>query len=102
MTLSPKAPVPIAIAPSIDALIMRRNQLDDELDKIRQQLRDAIRAATHDMPSPAEAKVLKLVRLKMSNKEIAGNLNISVFTVKFHIGNLLRKSACHNRWELWK
>ncbi len=47
----------------------------------------------------AEKKVLKLVTLAKTNKEIARNLGISPATVKRHLENILRKLALKNRVE---
>jgi len=35
----------------------------------------------------------------MSNKEIAGKLNIATFTVKSHVHNILEKLALHSRFK---
>lgn len=47
----------------------------------------------------AEKKVLELVTLAKTNKEIARNLGISHATVKRHLENILRKLALKNRVE---
>jgi DNA-binding NarL/FixJ family response regulator len=36
----------------------------------------------------------------MSNKEIAGLLNLSTYTVKSHVHNILEKMALHSRLEI--
>jgi two-component system nitrate/nitrite response regulator NarL len=36
----------------------------------------------------------------MSNKEIAGKLNIATFTVKSHVHNILEKLALHSRLQI--
>ena len=40
-----------------------------------------------------EKEIIALIVDKMSNKQIAGRLKISVFTVKSHIHNILEKLA---------
>ena len=50
--------------------------------------------------TPAEAKVLELVREGYSNAEIAVRLSISVNTVRYHISNLLSKAGAAERNEL--
>lgn len=47
----------------------------------------------------AEKKVLTLVSLAYSNKEIAAVLHISPSTVKRHLENILRKLGAKNRVE---
>lgn len=47
-----------------------------------------------------EKQMLLLVRSGLSNKEIASKINRSERTVKFHVGNLLRKYSTLNRHSL--
>ncbi|MGH7816686.1 MAG: response regulator transcription factor [Candidatus Binatia bacterium] len=47
----------------------------------------------------AEKRVLALVSLAKTNKEIARDLGISPATVKRHLENILRKLALRNRVE---
>lgn len=58
-------------------------------------------AVTNRTPklTPAEKKVLDLVSLARTNKEIAAILGISPSTVKRHLENLLRKLQLRNRVE---
>jgi DNA-binding CsgD family transcriptional regulator len=50
--------------------------------------------------TPAEARVLELVREGMPNAEIAVRLGLSVNTVKYHVSNLLAKAGVTDRAEL--
>lgn len=50
--------------------------------------------------SPREKEVFSLIKEGLSNAEIASNLYISDNTVKFHMKNILKKTACSNRTEL--
>ena len=50
--------------------------------------------------SPREKEVFSLIKEGRSNSEIASDLYISENTVKFHIKNILKKTACVNRTEL--
>ena len=50
--------------------------------------------------SPREKEVFSLIKEGRSNLEIASDLYISENTVKFHIKNILKKTACSNRPEL--
>lgn len=45
-------------------------------------------------------EVLDLLHQGKTNKEIAAALNIEVTTVKFHVGNILRKFSAADRREL--
>jgi DNA-binding NarL/FixJ family response regulator len=50
--------------------------------------------------TPREVQILEMVRGRMSNREIAGLLKISVSTVKFHLTNILSKRQAGCRQEL--
>src|SRR6185312_13803136 len=52
--------------------------------------------------TPAEAKVLELVREGMHNAEIAVRLGLSVNTVRYHVSNLLTKAGVESREALAK
>jgi DNA-binding CsgD family transcriptional regulator len=47
-----------------------------------------------------EKEVLRLVIEGKSNMEISGTLFVSESTVKFHVGNILKKAGCTNRTTL--
>jgi DNA-binding NarL/FixJ family response regulator len=47
-----------------------------------------------------EREIVVLIAEGMSNKEIALRLNLSIFTVKSHIHNILEKMALHSRLEI--
>jgi DNA-binding NarL/FixJ family response regulator len=47
-----------------------------------------------------EQDVIGHIAAGKSNKEIAGELNIAVYTVKSHVHNILEKLALHTRLEL--
>jgi DNA-binding NarL/FixJ family response regulator len=47
-----------------------------------------------------EQDVIDLIARGRSNKEIAGELNIAVYTVKSHVHHILEKLALHSRLEL--
>lgn len=47
-----------------------------------------------------EAQVLKLIRAKKLNKEIAWELGIGIRTVKFHVERLLSKFGVRSRHDL--
>ena len=57
--------------------------------------------ANHPEPiTPAEARVLRVLRQGLSNRGIAGVLVLSPRTVESHISTLLAKTGCSNRTEL--
>lgn len=47
-----------------------------------------------------ELEVLGQLVSGASNRTIAGRMNLSVDTVKYHLKNLLRKTGCRTRTEL--
>jgi len=69
--------------------------------------RPTSRASTAEAASPAfgmllsnrELDVLELLTQRLSNKEIAGRLNVSPETIKKHARNLYQKLAVHGRRE---
>lgn len=50
--------------------------------------------------TPAEAKVLSLLRHGESNRGIAQALVLSTRTVESHVSSLLAKTGCRNRTQL--
>jgi DNA-binding NarL/FixJ family response regulator len=50
--------------------------------------------------SPAEQRVLEVLRSGASNREIAAALYLSVRTVESHISSLLAKTGCRSRTQL--
>jgi DNA-binding NarL/FixJ family response regulator len=46
-----------------------------------------------------EVKIMNLLRVGFSSKEIASRLGRSRFTVDTHVKTILRKLACNSRWE---
>jgi DNA-binding NarL/FixJ family response regulator len=51
--------------------------------------------------SRREGEILELVCLRLSNKEIARQLNVQIGTVKFHISNIFAKLGLRRRKELF-
>ena len=47
-----------------------------------------------------ERQIIELVAEGMTNKEIAGNIHISAYTVKSHVHNILEKLALHSRIQI--
>jgi len=50
--------------------------------------------------SPAEQRVLTVLKSGASNRDIAAALYLSVRTVESHISSLLAKTGCRNRTQL--
>jgi DNA-binding NarL/FixJ family response regulator len=64
------------------------------LRKGRGKLQGAVRMTKR------EREIIVLIAEGLSNKEIAARLNLSIFTVKSHIHNILEKMALHSRLEI--
>jgi DNA-binding NarL/FixJ family response regulator len=64
------------------------------LSKEKKNLRGAVRMTQR------EKEIIALIANGMSNKQIAGKLNISPFTVKSHVHNILEKLALQNRFQI--
>lgn len=52
--------------------------------------------------TPRENEILELIGRRLSNREIADFMEISVSTVKFHVSNILSKLQVQNRRDLAK
>ncbi len=50
--------------------------------------------------TPAEQRVLDLLRRGDSNRRIAAQLVLSPRTVESHVSHLLAKTGCHSRTQL--
>ena len=49
-----------------------------------------------------EQQITQMIAEGLSNKEIATRLNLSPYTVKSHVHNILEKLACHSRLQVVK
>jgi len=68
--------------------------VDHALRKGKGKLSDAVRMTKR------EREIIVLIAEGLSNKEIAQRLNLSTYTVKSHIHNILEKMALHSRLEI--
>jgi DNA-binding NarL/FixJ family response regulator len=68
--------------------------IDHALRMGKGKLADAVRMTTR------EREIIVLIAEGMSNKEIAQRLNLSTYTVKSHIHNILEKMALHSRLQI--
>ncbi len=70
------------------------------LNDYMRQLRERDIEDTYDLLTPREREVLQLIAEGKSNKEIANALNLSVYTVETHRGNMMEKLNLHSVPEL--
>jgi DNA-binding NarL/FixJ family response regulator len=68
--------------------------INHALHKSKARIHDAVHMTKR------EREVIVLIAEGLSNKEIANRLNLSTFTVKSHIHNILEKLALHSRLEI--
>jgi len=68
--------------------------VDHALRMGKGKLQDAVRMTKR------EREIVVLIAQGMSNKEIAQLLNLSTYTVKSHVHNILEKMALHSRLEI--
>ena len=64
------------------------------------QLQDRDIEDSYELLTPREREILQLVAEAKSNKEIAGILNVSLYTVETHRSNILEKLNLHSVPEL--
>ncbi len=50
--------------------------------------------------TPREREVIDLIAEGLSNKEIAGRLNLATHTVKSHVRNVMEKLTLHTRLQI--
>lgn len=88
---------------AIDRAVNKRPLTDDsELRRVREMMKEGVDVSTLPPELPLtgrEAQVLRHMALGLSNKEIAGSLQISVETVKEHVQNVLRKVNANDRTD---
>lgn len=63
---------------------------------------DSTRQRKNDIFSPREKEIIELAVQGWPNKKIAGEIFVSVNTVKFHMKNIFEKLEIHHRAELWQ
>jgi DNA-binding NarL/FixJ family response regulator len=68
--------------------------VDQALQKGKGAVIDAVRMTKR------EREVIALIAEGLSNKEIARRLNLSTYTIKSHIHNILEKMALHSRLQI--
>ncbi|MBL1100888.1 helix-turn-helix transcriptional regulator [Streptomyces coffeae] len=60
----------------------------------------AVRGETLELLSPAERRVVELASAGLTNKEISGQLNVTVSTVEQHLTRIFRKLGVRTRGDL--
>ena len=70
------------------------------LDDYMRQLRDRDVEDTYDLLTGREREILQMVAEGKSNKDIANQLHLSVYTVETHRANLMEKLNLHTVPEL--
>jgi len=68
--------------------------IEHALQRGKGVLREAVRMTKR------EREIIVLIAEGMSNKEIAQRLNLSTYTVKSHVHNILEKMALHSRLQI--
>ena len=67
--------------------------------RAKEQANESVRAR-FDALSPREREVMGLVTAGLMNKQVAGRLGLTEFTVKIHRGNLMRKMRAESLADL--
>jgi two-component system, NarL family, response regulator LiaR len=91
------------LGPAISAIAEGRIWTSPEVIRLYMNLtskRTAAYGIGIEMLTVREHQVMELLRMRYSNKEIAGLLKISESTVKFHVSNVLMKSNVNHRRDL--
>ena len=70
------------------------------LEDYVRQIRDKQVEDSYDLLTPREREVLQLLAEGRTNKEVANILNLSVYTIDAHRGNILQKLGLHGVPEL--
>jgi two-component system NarL family response regulator len=68
--------------------------IEQAIQRGKGSLRDAVRMTKR------EREIIVLIAEGMGNKEIAQRLNLSTYTVKSHVHNILEKMALHSRLQI--
>jgi DNA-binding NarL/FixJ family response regulator len=97
-----KAMAPRVLEKCVRAVHHGSQQLVVEDDRLAQRLaeRRAAEAELESMLTAREIEILRLVALRLDNKEVADRLGISVGTVKIHLHHLYAKLRVDGRQEL--
>jgi DNA-binding NarL/FixJ family response regulator len=92
-----------SLAAGVRAIATGRLWIPDGLMHRYLREADEAREGSADRPQPPtfrETEVLELIRQRLSNREIATILSVSVSTVKYHVSHILAKCRVASRHEL--
>ena len=81
---------------SVAAYIMEYLQSKTINNEIQKETQDTF---TDFGLTPREKDVLKLVAEGLSNKDISNQLSLSIYTVKYHVSNIIQKLAVDDRTQ---
>jgi two-component system, NarL family, response regulator NreC len=70
------------------------------LEDYMRQIQDRDVEDTYELLTPREREILQMIAEGKSNKDIANQLNLSVYTVETHRGNMMEKLGLHTVPEL--
>jgi two-component system, NarL family, response regulator NreC len=70
------------------------------LEDYMRQIRDRDVEDSYELLTPREREILQMVAEGKSNKDIAHRLNLSLYTVETHRGNMMEKLSLHSVPEL--
>jgi two-component system, NarL family, response regulator NreC len=70
------------------------------LEDYMRQIRDRDVEDSYELLTPREREILQMVAEGKSNKDIANQLNLSVYTVETHRSNMMEKLSLHSVPEL--
>ncbi len=70
------------------------------LEDYMRQIRDRDVEDTYELLTPREREILQMIAEGNSNKDIANRLNLSLYTVETHRGNMMEKLGLHTVPEL--
>jgi two-component system, NarL family, response regulator NreC len=70
------------------------------LEDYMRQIRDRDVEDTYELLTPREREILQMIAEGNSNKDIANRLNLSLYTVETHRGNMMEKLGLHSVPEL--
>jgi FixJ family two-component response regulator len=74
--------------------------LERDILRRKGEINTAKLRSAFDSLTPREQEIMKLVTIGQMNKQIAGAIGVSEVTVKFHRGNIMRKTGAKSVAEL--
>jgi len=93
----PRSVEPTNLVQCLRAVSVGETWIDESV--LRSSPRSSARSSKYSL-TPRESEVLRLVRMGLSNGEIAAALGIRQGTVKIHLRHLYEKTGLHGRFHL--